>query len=432
MNLVQYKPDSRPIVTQDSVGPSRPPNRARPKVGVSDIWAGHLARRLIHSRLQHLKYGRLTIVSDNRVQVFGDMAPNCSLATTLHVYDDRFYADLVFGGSIGAGEAYIQSSWSVENLTTLVQIMLRNREVLDQMESGWVRIPAILREFSRRLTRNTRRRSAKNISAHYDLGNEFFEIVLRSTMMYSCAWFERPNTRLEEAATANLDRICRGINLQPDDHIIEIGTGWGTFALHAARHYGCKVTTTTISKEQYTYSKARVIDAGLSERINILLSDYRDLNGQYDKVVSIEMVEHVGHQYYKTYFQQCANLLKPGGFMFLQASTIAEERYRAALNSVDFIQRYIFPGGCMPAVSVLCETAGHARLRLTQFEDIASHYEQTLDRWRSNLLANIGAIRSSGYKDDFIRAWLFYLGYCQGGFTERALGAAQMRFVKSA
>jgi len=284
------------------------------------------------------------------------------------------------------------------------------------------------------MARNTRGGSSRNIQAHYDLGNDFFQLFLDPTMMYSSGIFEHLQMTLEEASIAKLERICRKLDLKPGDRVIEIGTGWGGFAMHAARHYGCHVTTTTISPSQHAMARERIAAAGLSEQIDLLLTDYRDLGtrgGQYDKLVSIEMIEAVGHHYYDTYFRQCSELLKPEGAMLLQAITIADQQYEVAKNSVDFIQRYIFPGSCIPSVTAISDSLARVTdLRLTHLEDIGPHYATTLRLWHDNFDAQLDAVRALGYPETFIRMWQFYLCYCEAGFIERVIGDAQLLLIK--
>jgi cyclopropane-fatty-acyl-phospholipid synthase len=325
----------------------------------------------------------------------------------------------------------MQGYWSTDDLTALVRILLHNREVLDGMEIGLARATAPLRKALHWAARNTRRGSRRNISAHYDLGNDFFRLFLDPTMMYSSAVFEHPGMTLEAASIAKLDRICRKLDLHPGDHVMEIGTGWGGFAMHAAANYGCRVTTTTLSRRQHELAHERIAAAGLANRVTLLLEDYRDLSGQYDKLVSIEMIEAVGHQYYDAYFRKCSELLKPDGMMMLQAITIADQRYESARDSVDFIKRYIFPGCCIPSVAALSDSIARASdMRLFHLTDIGPHYATTLRWWRENLFANLDQVRALDYPDEFIRMWEFYLCYCEGGFSERVLGDAQMLLVK--
>jgi cyclopropane-fatty-acyl-phospholipid synthase len=312
-----------------------------------------------------------------------------------------------------------------------MRLLLRNRGALDAMEGGLARLSAPLRVAAHWLHRNTRAGSRRNISAHYDIGNDFYKLFLDDTMMYSCALFEREGVTLAEAQVAKLDAICRKLELGPQDHVLEIGTGWGGFALHAASRYGCRVTTTTISPSQHAYALERIRAAGLEGRVTLLMQDYRDLGGTYDKLVSIEMIEAVGHQYYGEFFRRCEALLKPGGRMLLQAITIADQHYARARNEVDFIKRYIFPGCCIPSVTALARAmTASSGLRIENLEDIGPHYATTLRRWRENFNANSGRLHVLGVPPSFLRMWEFYLAYCEAGFAERALGDVQMRLEK--
>ncbi len=390
-----------------------------------------IARRALRDRLTGLQHGAITLTDGSRVECFGNVTQRCALTAGVRVHDPRFYGEIAFGGSIGAGEAYMHGYWSVDDLTALTRILLANRDVVDRMEGGAARMTVPLQKALHWAARNTRAGSARNIAAHYDLGNDFFGLFLDPTLMYSSAVFDRPAMTLEEASIAKLDRICRKLDLGPNDHVLEIGTGWGGFALHAARHSGARVTTTTISRQQYELAQERFAAAGLADRITLLLEDYRDLAGCYHKLVSIEMIEAVGHQYYDTYFRKCCDLLKPDGMMLLQAITIADQRYEAARTSVDFIQRHIFPGSCIPSVAVIADALARVTdLRIFHLEDIGPHYATTLKHWRENLFANLDRVRSLGYPDEFIRMWEFYFCYCEGGFAERAIGDVQMLLVK--
>ena len=390
-----------------------------------------IAERALRGRLTALEHGQLTIVDEGSVDSYGKRSERCALHATVRVHDPRFYSEIAFGGSIGAGEAYMQGYWSTDDLTAVMRILLQNRAVLDGMENGLARFTAPLQKALHWTARNTHSGSRRNIAAHYDLGNDFFALFLDPTMMYSSAVFERAGMPLEEASIAKLDRICRKLDLKPNDHVLEIGTGWGGFALHAARNYGCRITTTTISRQQHELARQRIEAAGLADRITLLLEDYRDLDGHYDKLVSIEMIEAVGHDYYDTYFRKCGELLKPDGMMLLQGITIADQQYEQARRSVDFIQRYIFPGSCIPSVVALTSSIARASdLRLFDLDDIGPHYATTLRRWRDNLFANIDAVKALGYPDSFIRMWDFYFCYCEGGFAERAIGDVQMLLVK--
>jgi cyclopropane-fatty-acyl-phospholipid synthase len=406
-------------------------NRIEPASTPKPHFLDGLAEHAVHQRLTGLAHGQVTLVDGASHRRYGQRTALCPLSVTLQVHDPRFYSDIAFGGSIGAGEAYMQGYWSVNDLTALVRILLQNREVLDGMETGLARLTVPLQKSLHWLNRNTRTGSRRNIAAHYDLGNDFFALFLDPTMMYSSAIFAQPHMTLEAAQRARLDHICRKLDLTPRDHLLEIGTGWGGMAIHAAQHYGCRVTTTTISQEQYKLASERVRAAGLEDRVSVLLEDYRDLDGHYDKLVSIEMIEAVGHDFYDSYFGKCAALLKDDGLMLLQAITIADQRYEAARKSVDFIQRYIFPGSCIPSVTAMNASITRASdLKLAHLEDIGPHYATTLRRWRENFFRHIEAVRALGYPESFIRMWEFYLCYCEGGFEERALGDVHMLLAK--
>lgn len=342
-----------------------------------------------------------------------------------------FYRQVALNGSVGAGESYMDGDWECDDLVGLVQLLVRNRELLDRMEGGVASLGGWLMKCWHALRRNTRSGSRRNIAAHYDLGNALFSLFLDRNLMYSSAVFAHPAESLEVAATRKLDRICQKLALKPTDHVVEIGTGWGGFALHAARHYGCRVTTTTISGEQHALACARVEAAGLQDRVSVLLQDYRDLDGRYDKLVSIEMVEAIGHQYLDTYLAKCASLLHEDGLALIQAITIEDHRYRQALRSVDFIKRHIFPGCFIPSVSAI--TGAMARstdLRLVSMEDIGPSYALTLRAWRERFGQRLEDVRALGYDERFVRMWEFYLCYCEGGFLERSIGDAQLLLAR--
>lgn len=390
-----------------------------------------IAKQAVLHRLAGLRDGILLLHEGKETYGFGQSRQHCELQINVYVHDPRFYSDIAFAGSIGAGESYMAGYWSTDDLTGLVRLLLVNRHVLDDMEGGLARLTRPLQKMLHWLNRNTQTGSRRNIAAHYDLGNELFRLMLDERMMYSSAIFARDDMSLDEAQQYRLDLICQKLDLQAEDHLLEIGTGWGGLAIHAAQHYGCRVTTTTISQEQYALAKARVDNAGLTDRITLLLDDYRNLEGTYDKLVSIEMIEAIGHQYYPQYFQQCSRLLKPGGLMLLQAITIADQQYEAARNSVDFIQRYIFPGSCIPSVTAMLTAATrYTDLRLFDLQDIGPHYATTLRAWRDNIFRQAEAVRQAGYSQEFMRMWEFYLCYCEGGFIERAISDVHMLLAK--
>ncbi len=394
-------------------------------------WLQSLGRRLFLQKLAGLREGRLTVVDGAERRVFGDPDPRCALQATVEILHPQTYADAAFGGTVGAGEAYIRGFWRSEELTDLVRIFVLNRDIMDSLEGGAAFVTAPLRRALHFLNRNSRDGSRRNIAAHYDLGNELFALFLDPTMAYSCAWFEHETSSLEAAQVAKYDRICRKLQLDPSDHLLEIGTGWGGLALHAARNYGCRVTTTTISERQHEWAKEKVSAAGLEDRITLLLDDYRDLTGRYDKLVSIEMIEAVGEQFLDTYTAKCSALLEPHGAMLLQAITIQDQVYEQALRSVDFIQRFIFPGSFIPSVTAITDSLLRATdMKVFHLEDIGPHYATTLRLWRERFFAQLREVCRLGYPESFVRMWEFYLCYCEGGFMERQLGDVQMLLTK--
>jgi cyclopropane-fatty-acyl-phospholipid synthase len=278
--------------------------------------------------------------------------------------------------------------------------------------------------------RNNLKESLRNIHAHYDLGNDFFSTFLDDTRMYSCAIFSKPESSLHEASITKLDRICKKLNLSSADHLLEIGTGWGGFALHAAKNYGCRITSTTISQEQFIFSENLIKNNRLQDQVTIIKKDFRELEGQFDKLVSIEMIEAVGHKLYKTFFQKCSQLLKPEGLLVIQAITITDNLFEESKDFIDFIKQYIFPGSCIPSISALCSAASSSDIKLFHLEDITPHYTRTLKEWRTNFLKNRNRVKDLGFTNAFIRMWLFYLCYCEGGFMERQIGNVQMVFTK--
>ena len=389
-----------------------------------------ILRRMVWRRLENLSNGRLVIQDGVERRTFGSTNDN-SLTATVRVRDARFYQHLVFGGSLGAAEAYIRGYWDCDDLVNLVRIFCRNAAVSTNLERGPAKLLSPLHRIAHRLRRNTRSGSRRNIAAHYDLGNEFFSLFLDETMAYSCAIFPQAESTLYEASVAKFDRICRKLELTADDHVLEIGSGWGGFAIHAAQRYGCRVTTTTISPRQYKFTRRQVESAGLGEKVTVLCEDYRALRGSYDKLVSIEMIEAVGHEYFDTYFRVCSDRLKPHGMMLLQAIVIPDQRYDRYRRSADFIQRYIFPGGCLPSIGVICRSLGRVTdFRLFHLEDITPHYAETLAQWRRRFTANLEQIAKHGFSAEFLRTWEYYFCYCEGGFRERVIGDVQMLLTK--
>ena len=395
-----------------------------------------LARRIVHTRLARLKIGRLTIEDSGVVSIYGaseSANDERQLEVVLRVNHPAFFSDIAFGGSIGAGESYMQGHWTCSDLSDLLRLLLVNRDVLQELDSGISRLIQPVRKLLHWLNRNTREGSRRNIAAHYDLGNDFYSLWLDPKMMYSCAYFETASTSLEVAAIAKLERICKKLDLQETDNVVEIGTGWGGFAIYAAQNYGCHVTTTTISKEQFDLASDRIRQAGLEDKITLLFDDYRDLDGKFDKLVSIEMIEAVGHQFHSQFFQKCCDLLKPNGQMLLQAITIADQRYEQYTKDVDFIRRYIFPGGCLASVTDMTRVmTADTDMRAIHVEDIGPHYARTLRKWNEAFFASIDEVRAMGYPETFIRMWEFYLCYCEAAFIERSTGTVQMLIMRPA
>ena len=390
-----------------------------------------LLRRGVLRQLSQLKSGHLVVTENGERLIFGDSG--AGLVGEVQIHDTSVWGMIASNGSIGAGEAFIHGYWSSPDLTKVIRVLVSNMDVLDAMEGGLARLGRPLIRGLHWINRNTRKGSQKNIAAHYDLGNDMFEQFLDPTMMYSAAQFLTADDTLEQAQLNKLQRICQKLDLKPEDHLLEIGTGWGSMALYAAQHYGCKVTTTTLSKEQFDYTKSRIEALGLQDQVTLLLEDYRDLTGQYDKLVSIEMIEAVGHHFLPSYFKQCSHLLKPHGLMLLQAITIREQRYEQAKSSVDFIQRYIFPGGALPSVQKMLEIVGKdTDMNMMHMEDFGLHYAKTLRLWHENFRRAHGRLTELGYDEYFLRLWEFYLCYCEGGFLERSIGTAQLLLAKPA
>jgi cyclopropane-fatty-acyl-phospholipid synthase len=363
--------------------------------------------------------------------IFGSKNNDFPVSATINVLSNEMYSEIAAKGLNGAAEAFVKGLWSSDDLTRLIRIFVRNREAANQIEGGVAKLATGLFYLQHSLRRNNHKGSLRNISAHYDLGNDLFETFLDNTKMYSCAIFENENSSLEQASINKIERICKKLELSSNDHVLEIGTGWGGFAIFAAKNFGCKVTTTTISQKQYEYTLEKVKTLGLQDKISVLKKDYRDLTGKYNKLVSIEMIEAVGHHYYHDFFRKCNQLLIPDGRMLLQSIIITDYLYEEAKQFSDFIKTYIFPGSCIPSISKLCESSAKATdMRLFHLEDITPHYAKTLNHWRSYFMNNVQKIRDLGFSEEFIRLWNFYFCYCEGGFIERQIGAVQMLFTK--
>ncbi|HEC73457.1 MAG TPA: class I SAM-dependent methyltransferase [Methylophaga aminisulfidivorans] len=390
-----------------------------------------VCRYLLLKQLSGITNGAITLhLEDEKIQL-GDLTSDLNIQ--IYISDAHFFEAVVFGGSVGAAESYMQAEWQTDNLTGLIQLLVRNRDLVDGMEKGMARLTGSVMKAVHWFRKNTRDGSRKNISAHYDLGNDLFELFLdKDHMMYSSAIYYSENDTLEQAQSQKLARLCDKLDLQASDHLLEIGTGWGGCAVYAALNYGCQVTTTTISQQQYDYAIKRVAECGLEDKVTVLLQDYRDLDGQYDKLISIEMVEAVGHHFIDEYFQRCSDLLKEEGLAIIQAITLEDHRYEQAVKSVDFIKRFIFPGSFIPCVSVLVNSAAKAEIKLINLEDLGTSYATTLREWRERFFSNIDQVRTLGYDEPFLRMWEFYLCYCEGGFIERSISDVHLLFSKQA
>ena len=390
-----------------------------------------LAKKGVIKALNQIRVGRLVLEDNGEITEFGQSADEASVMAHIFVHQSASYRDILFGGTIGAAEAYMLGRWSSSNLLDVVRLMVLNLSMLNEMDRDRPFLSRLSTKILHKFNANTPSGSRKNISAHYDLGNEFFKLFLDPTMMYSAAIYPNDDSTLEQASLHKLDTICRKLRLNENDHLLEIGTGWGGLAIHAAKHYGCRVTTTTISQEQYNYAREAVEREGLQDKVTLLLKDYRDLTGSYNKLVSIEMIEAVGHEYYASYFSQCSKLLTDDGLMLIQAITIADQRYHRAKDSVDFIQRYIFPGGCLPSNEIIASCIRKfTDMHIVALHDIGIDYAKTLAEWRKRFHANIDQVKAQGFDDVFCRMWEYYLCYCEGGFSERAISTAQMVFAK--
>jgi len=388
------------------------------------------SKRIVFSLLKKLTAGHIRLIENGNEALFGDS--HADIKATITIHDQKAYSRILWGGSIGAGEAYVEGLWSSENLVDVIRLFSRNLAALEKHEQRFGFLLNIINMVKHRLNRNSKAGSRTNIAAHYDLSNEMYRFFLDEAMQYSSGIFPHETTTLEEAQQHKLKTICEALNLTEDDQLLEIGTGWGGLACYAAKNYGCHVTTTTISDAQFDLAQQRINDENLSRKITLLKKDYRDLTGQYSKIVSIEMIEAVGHKFMSTYFEMLDQLLKPGGKSFIQAITMNDQRYDNYVNNVDFIQRNIFPGGHLPSVSVMCDLLkNNTNMYMKQLSDYRIDYAKTLSAWRASFLDNREAIQSLGFNDDFIRLWEYYFSYCEGGFRESAIGLAHIELIKN-
>lgn len=386
-----------------------------------------LYKTLFQRAMRGLKHGTLVVQDGTSTERYGQNDPT----STLTILAPNAYQRMVINGSMGAAQSYIKGEWSTDDLYKLFMLSLKNKKVFSHIDNPLAHAVGSFRNLALALTPNTIKRAKERIIAHYDLGNDFFKLILDPSMMYSCAIFDTPETTLEQASLRKLARICENLQLKATDHVLEIGSGWGGFAFYAAEHYGCKVTTTTISDQQYDYVRSEIARRHLGEKIELLAMDYRKLNGNYDKLVSIEMIESIGYKQFDTYFKQCNDLLKPGGLFCLQAILINDHDYERSKHEIDFMKQYIFPGGCLPSLNAITDSvARQTNLELIDLHDIGLHYVTTLKHWMDNLHKNIELIKAQGFDDEFIRTFEYYFCYCMAGFSTRHINNVQALWLK--
>lgn len=398
----------------------------------------NISQKLVLNLLKEIRQGRISLqdhsenIKTKNIQA-GDSDAACRLTTALQVLTPKVYPRIIKRGSIGAAEGFMLGEWVTEDLVALLRIFIRNREQLFKLDSGWAKIYQTFWRYLDRFKRNTPEQGRLNISAHYDLGNDFFKLFLDQSLMYSSALFSLPSDNLETASEQKLRRICEKLNLQAHHRLIEIGGGWGGFAIYAAKNYGCHVTTTTVSEEQYEFAQKKIHELNLSHQITLLKQDYRNLTGKYDRLVSIEMIEAVGYEFMDSFVIQCHQLLKSDGMGLIQAIIRVDQKYHQVYKEVDFIKKYIFPGGCLVSTLFLLEEfAKHSDLRLFDLKDMGYDYAHTLSLWRERFMSQLPHVRNLGFTEEFIRMWEFYLAYCEAGFLERYISVVQLLFVKPA
>ncbi len=393
-------------------------------------WFDRRARAVFLAAGAHATHGQLELVCPDRSFQIGP--PGGSPSAMLVVHDERVFARILAGGEMGLSEAFVDGDWSSPDLVALIRLALRNNSAMQRLNTttSWVSRQA--QRVAHAMRSNTVEGSRKNIAAHYDLGNDFFSLFLDRELMYSSAWYETEQDTLERAQFNKLDRICRKLQLTRDDHVLEIGTGWGGFAAHAAKHHGCRVTTTTISREQHAYAAerfSRLGDAGA--RITLLDDDYRRLTGRFDKIVSIEMFEAVGLAHYDTFFETCDRLLSPSGAALLQLITMNEQDFPVYRKTTDWMQTYVFPGSELASLSEILRSLGRVTsFRPFHLEDLGTHYARTLHDWRERFLANLDAVRNQGMDERFIRTWDLYLAFCEAAFAERHISDVQLMLTR--
>ena len=386
-------------------------------------------KSILFRKLKGINNGELTIIDGAKKHIFG--IAGSAFKAELEVYSQEFYVFLGSGGTNGAAEAYTAGYWSSKNLVTLIQLIIKNKNTLLGLESGLARLTNPITKFIHKQRQNTLQGSKNNILAHYDLSNDFYKLWLDPTMTYSSGIFSRKESSMQDASVEKIDRICRKLNLSNKDNVLEIGTGWGSFAVHAAKNYGCKVTTTTISDNQFQYASELISNEGLSDKITLLSKDYRELEGAFDKVVSIEMIEAVGAEYVPGFFEKASSLLKKNGLMVLQGITYNDPNFDDYKNSVDFIRKYIFPGSCLVAMpQILNAIKEKTDMVMIDSEDITQHYAKTLEIWREDFQKALPQVKELGFSESFTRIWNFYLVYCEAGFLENLIGDFQLVFAK--
>jgi cyclopropane-fatty-acyl-phospholipid synthase len=390
-------------------------------------WLDKRCRSLVMGVFAKFSYGQLEVVEGKNHSYFPENVTDASINGKIHIHDISVYRDFVKGGSIGAAEAFIEGKWSSPNLTNVIRIFAKAQQQTDSLEANKSWSSKLKNTVSHWQNRNTQSGSKRNILAHYDLGNELYTRFLDPDMMYSSAIYPHESASLDEAQQHKLATICQRLSLNADDHLLEIGTGWGGLAIYAAQNYGCHVTTTTISDAQYAFAQSRIEKLGLGDKITLLKKDYRDLNGSFDKVVSIEMIEAVGYDFLPSFFKQCNDRLKEGGKLLIQSITIADQRFKYYKTNVDFIQRYIFPGGFLPSVNVLSQhLTDHSEMVIESLDDIGLDYAKTLAHWRDNFLVSWSTLSTLGYDETFKLLWLYYFAYCEGAFLERSTSTVHL------
>ena len=393
-------------------------------------WWQNKCRTILVRYLGQFTHGCLHFKDAYGEMRFGN--PDSDLVADINIKANEFYPAVVRGGGIAFAESFISQHWTTSDLVNLLRLFARNQNQSDALEKFTGLINKAKNKLFHAGNKNTQAQAKKNILSHYDLGNELYTRFLDTEMVYSSAVFVDEHQSLEQAQLNKFEQICSALSLSEDDHLVEIGTGWGGLAIYAASRYGCKVTTTTISDEQYNYAQARIHDLGLAGQITLLKKDYRLLSGQYDKLVSVEMIEAVGKEYFHEFFSKCESLVKPQGKMLIQAITIADQRYQSYSNNVDFIQRYIFPGGCLPSITELQRNlTAHTSMVTESIKDIGLDYALTLQHWTQRFLNNWSEITKHGYDEQFKRLWLYYFAYCEAGFLERKVSTVHLLAAKS-